>query len=439
MGLSSETLDTRSNPIWVWPSLCLLFAMVFLPTAYQPLKGALLFVVLVIAGGAALRMPSRTIHRQTLIWSFSFALVGLLFMLRGLARGEPGALRVGSVYVAWPLAFLTLVACAPRGAAVRRHLGVLVAATLAVVIYGLEFVLEQGGWIPRSIFPDLFPDQGVGFHEGFIELRLPSLAVLPFALPFLVAAAVAWARGRAPVQRRWVWLALSLGLLLAALSGRRAVLLVVALAPILTLALLGLLPGSDRKQLRAPTLVLSVGLGLGVVGIGAFLGEAYGFDSGLMWDMFREGFDPSASESSSIRATQLRELLRGWGEAPLLGSGHGSFVRAHIRDVERPWSYELSYPTLLFQTGLVGVLLYAALVGWLYWQVVRMIRGGGEAGLMILPLAVGLTTFLIANATNPYLLKFDFMWVVFLPLALINRWLVDQQGAPPAPVLAGNP
>jgi hypothetical protein len=35
------------------------------------------------------------------------------------------------------------------------------------------------------------------------------------------------------------------------------------------------------------------------------------------------------------------------------------------------------------------------------------------------------TTYKIANATNPYLLKFDFMWVIFLPLAVINRILLD--------------
>jgi hypothetical protein len=31
---------------------------------------------------------------------------------------------------------------------------------------------------------------------------------------------------------------------------------------------------------------------------------------------------------------------------------------------------------------------------------------------------------LIANATNPYLLKFDGMWMFFLPLAVINYRLV---------------
>lgn len=54
-----------------------------------------------------------------------------------------------------------------------------------------------------------------------------------------------------------------------------------------------------------------------------------------------------------------------------------------------------------------------------------MIRSSVEYGRLMLPLLVGLTCFLIANATNPYLLKFDYMWVIFLPLAIINRFLIE--------------
>lgn len=44
----------------------------------------------------------------------------------------------------------------------------------------------------------------------------------------------------------------------------------------------------------------------------------------------------------------------------------------------------------------------------------------------ILPVLVGTACFLIANTTNPYLAKFDYIWVVFLPVALINIWLLDK-------------
>jgi O-antigen ligase len=311
----------------------------------------------------------------------------------------------------------------------RAHVVLLVLAMFAASVYGIEFVLEQGGTLPRSLFPDLFADQGVGFYDGFVELRLPSLAILPFALPFLVAAAVCWGGKHSILRRRWVWPALFAALMLALLSGRRAVQLVMGLAPFVTLGLFVLMPRQDRRELRKPLLVLLGGLVVAAVACAVFLAHSYGFDGRIMWDEFRQGFDPTASLSSSIRAVQLHELVRGWEANPLFGGGHGAFVREHVRDPGRPWSYELSYPTLLFQTGIVGVLMYGALLFWLFHHAIRMIRSGGQPARTMLPIAVGLICFLIANATNPYLLKFDFMWTVFLPLALVNRWLVEREEA----------
>ena len=40
---------------------------------------------------------------------------------------------------------------------------------------------------------------------------------------------------------------------------------------------------------------------------------------------------------------------------------------------------------------------------------------------------VGMASFLVANVTNPYLLKFDSMWVLFLPIVLLNVHAVKQE------------
>jgi len=435
---SRDAAPSARPPVWAAPSLALLFGMIFLPTALQPVKAALLLVAVAVVVGAELvrrertvspRGARRTLHRSTALWTVALCALGLAFMARGLLRGEPGALRVGTVYVLWPAALVALAAGAADRRVIRAHVALLVLGAFAASLYGIEFVLEQGGTLPRSIFPDLFEDQGVGFYDGFVELRLPPLAVLPFALPFLVAAAVCWGGGHGVLRRRWVWPALLAALFLALVSGRRAVQLVAALAPFLTLAFAALLPSPDRRALRRPLLGLLAVLMLGAFFSAAFLAESYGFDVEVVMDEFRQGFDPTSSESSSIRAVQFDELIKGWERNPFFGGGHGAFLRDHIRDPQRPWSYELSYPTLLFQTGVVGTLAYGALFGWLLWHAVRMIREGGETGRAMLPIAVGLVCFLIANATNPYLLKFDFMWTVFLPLAMVNRWLVEREEA----------
>jgi len=94
---------------------------------------------------------------------------------------------------------------------------------------------------------------------------------------------------------------------------------------------------------------------------------------------------------------------------------------------DQPWAYELSYVALLFHTGIVGLTIYAAAIVWIYRMGLRMIRSGDRIGLYMLPTLVGTTCFLIGNATNPYLEKFDYIWVIFLPVALINHWLLTSK------------
>ena len=110
--------------------------------------------------------------------------------------------------------------------------------------------------------------------------------------------------------------------------------------------------------------------------------------------------------------------------SPILGAGHGAPAFGSIRSEERPWLYELYYLALLYQTGLVGFTAYAAGIFWIYWMGVRVIRAGGQLSALMVACLVGMSSFLIANATNPYLAGLDGMWAIFLPLALINFWLL---------------
>jgi hypothetical protein len=133
--------------------------------------------------------------------------------------------------------------------------------------------------------------------------------------------------------------------------------------------------------------------------------------------------------SESVRAEQFFALLDGWQQNPLFGAGHGASAVGSLRDAEMPWAYELSYVALLFQTGLVGFSIYCSGVIWIFWMGFKIIRSSHWLGFYMLPVLVGTFCFLIANATNPYLAKFDYMWVIFLPVALINSYLLDKDKA----------
>jgi O-antigen ligase len=171
----------------------------------------------------------------------------------------------------------------------------------------------------------------------------------------------------------------------------------------------------------------------GIVTIFLALNSVYQFDLTAIWDRLVTGFTisvQSPDDDAVARHQQLVALLRGWLDHPFLGVGHGASVYGSIRRETAPWAYELGYVALLFQTGIVGVAAYAAGVLWVFFCAVKIIKGGGELGQMMIPMLVGFCSALIAHATNPYLDRFDGMWMFFLPIAVISHLLsVPRTGA----------
>lgn len=132
----------------------------------------------------------------------------------------------------------------------------------------------------------------------------------------------------------------------------------------------------------------------------------------------------------SPKIVLIRDFLVDSSELPQHpGYGHGSGVSSVIRDTDAPWAYELSYVALLYQVGVVGFSVYALSLVWLYFRCLQIVRRHPiEAGLL-LPMLIGLTGFLIANATNPYLLKFDYLWTLFLPVCFLNVLLLKDRNS----------
>ncbi|GAA1966068.1 hypothetical protein GCM10009817_02340 [Terrabacter lapilli] len=120
-----------------------------------------------------------------------------------------------------------------------------------------------------------------------------------------------------------------------------------------------------------------------------------------------------------MRAEQFWQLWQGFSDSPFVGHGFGATV-AQVRDPLRPWAYELSYMDLLFTTGIVGGALYLFALSAPAAKLVSATRRAPWLAPYATPVLAGWVAFLVANATNPYLDKFDSLWVVFLPAALLN-------------------
>jgi O-antigen ligase len=219
------------------------------------------------------------------------------------------------------------------------------------------------------------------------------------------------------------FVALGLSFLQVMLSGRRAFVLIGVLGPLIVYVLFMVSGLKNPFNLRK---IAIVGFACLIVLVILFSYSELSWE--VMLDDFMSGFDFTDNanrRSSSVRGDQFQLLGQGWLDAFLFGHGHGSFHPGVVSDDTAPWSYELSYVALLFQLGIVGFGVYLLALVWLGFRAISLIRFQHRHAAVLLPLLAGLLGFLIANATNPYLSKFDYLWTIFLLVGAVNCFEIE--------------
>ena len=436
--MKTSTISGISNKVSAGLVYTLFFLIVAFPAAtlLYPVKAVLLGIVLVLIVIAALIHGRFALHPAVAWLTFFFAAFGFILVLRGLLIAAPGAANLSGVHVVWPFVYLILVGGVVKLRILRNMERTIVFAAIFVGLLAIIYLLSQVKLFPEiPHFDSLLSEDemGIGFFDGYVRMALPGINSLPFVVPFLMGALVVNSAQREPLLPKvWLWVALLLGSFVVIVSGRRALELVTMLAPVMVLGAIFFHAPDERDLLFKSLRRFVVTLALGILLVVLMLRPVYAISFSGFFDRFSSGFDfspTSMDNSPDERRQQYFALERGWLEHPIFGAGLGEPAYGSIRSQDMPWAYELSYLALLYQTGLAGLAMYASGILWIYWMGAKIIRRGGAWAQMMLPLLVGMTSFLIANATNPYLAKFDGLWTIFLPIAVINLWLVERQTA----------
>jgi len=118
----------------------------------------------------------------------------------------------------------------------------------------------------------------------------------------------------------------------------------------------------------------------------------------------------------TIRNIQARYLIAGFLEKPIFGNGVGAALEGFYRSKNSPWMFELSYHVVLFQSGIVGMILYLSAL-WILFRIIINTRS--EDKTMYFACLISFISVLVANATNPYISSsFDFAIFLYLPVLL---------------------
>jgi hypothetical protein len=353
------------------------------------------------------------VERRTLRSSFAVpvlavgALVPLVWF--GVAEANATVPPVGSV-TSFALAhashFSYLLLYFPIVDYVRR-LGPGQAASVWMAPIIVLCAVTLGCWFAHVVLGASFGSDGrVWLFRGVIEGGSPADFRVEFGNHIVLVPAVAVMMGR--IMNRGIE-ALSLVVLLvfvatAYVSHTRGIWLgiVVALA-------IQLVPFRGFPSRRRLYRLVLAGVGLGMMAVFAYLTVR----------VLRHTPDLSTQQ----RHQQVAELLDGWRLHRIFGSGLGATLPdGYYRDAAVPWSFEQTYLQILFQMGIVGLIVVlsvplAAVRYWWRWtpRLRRAERVEAQSAVG------GLLGVLVATATNPYLMSSFGMISLLVSLVTLER------------------
>lgn len=392
------------------PAILLIVAMATLVHAYLAVKLVIMAVFfLAIAIDASLGRVSVLAYQRLVRFYLSTAVIGIVWAIVGLAhpanyaQGTYDALRL---YVFWSAAFLLLYSLLRTGASLQVvHRAVCIAGVLIPVINFLALydLFSGAGIIPISVRQELALEVGIG--DGYIQFGGANISSMFVIAPYLLALQFHGERRKS--NTAFTKVALVLSMLLVLLSGRRALWIVVALTPGIILLLSSLtgnnasMAAGGRRFLWACTFASVLGLGTVIT-----LRES-GSESPLVTRI------KAAFSAEDERTIQKPYLIDAFTQSPAFGSGFGGYA-GYRRNEEKPWTYELTYYTMLFNLGVIGTASLFGLFAAYFVFVIQLLRRFRRDSAIAFGLLVGCCCLLVGAYSNPYLGGFDSLFLVGL-------------------------
>lgn len=338
-------------------------------------------------------------------------------MCYSLLFGNPGALANTTIFLIWPVLYLFFMTKCRSISVIDGLVKVIIYGGLIVlaeniIFFGNNFFLNSG------LIEELGEQLGFryGIYDGFTEYYSPSQSYLPYFLYFSSSMLLV-PHSRIGVEDKWLITMAIASAIMILISGRRAMWLTLGLLPIYLMCILKICKLQGFSILKILSLCVFVG---GIL----FFALINFFDLDFMTVELLSAFDMYTNDSNLERVLQNKSLMNDFLSSPIIGQGIG-FVSAYVRTPDHPWEYELVYQYLLASFGLVGMAFLCIPFMWILNKSINIVKRTGSYTELIIPAISGLFVFLIINATNPYLLKFDFLWIFFLPIIILNQIRVE--------------
>lgn len=320
-----------------------------------------------------------------------FLIIGVFYFLLGIKNNNPGAIPSLKVIIFYPILYgsfyFYLRKLFSKVDIKKIIFNIYYISLFLIIIDIILFILYSFGIIN---FYFKFPKNVYGINKnGFVinEISLKSLGSLLFLIPFFIFDVI--------INKKFKIFYVMLSILIGLITGRTALQIVILLS--LVIIIFNYL---KKKNILCKIVIIFI-----VGGIIFY-----------KMDFFYSLFNIIENKLlSSERNLQIKYLLEAFFKKPIFGHGIGATLENGFRrSVEQSWAYEYSYLVYLFEFGLIGFIYYMwLLLSPIYYSIKLKYKS-------LYCVILGWAMFLIGNASNPYLLKLDYLNLYLTIIILVN-------------------
>lgn len=388
------------------------FLMVALTNVEQPLKIAVLLIVFFLVSSIYYKYGV-FFDSYLLMMTILVIIVGVVGVLVGALKNTEGFVFYIPLTIIYPFLVFYFSPIYLRFSVfdIDFYIIVLTIFTSFVSLFFIFLVfflnLDFIGDIYKSVYGGV---AYVSHYDGEnIKFMLPVIDFFVFSFPYLIISSIL--RFENYSHNRLRYFALFMSICVVFFSGRRAILIFSCLILIVSIFFILLFYPSKktkRKVVKYSFLIFLVFL--------SFFTFLYVFsivDFSYFMDVLFSSLDFSSNVSNLERVKQFDFLLSGFYDSYFFGNGFGA-VAGYQRS-SKGWQYELQYMAWLFQGGLVVTFIYAITLLFVFFVILKStLSRSSMANQVYFTITMSLSVVFLSNATNPYLSKFDMMWVFSL-------------------------
>ena len=412
-----NTLGKFVNILYLINGFLFLFFMLAFPSVFQEVKYIAMFILLLL-GTIELILKQKkfkiTFIFSILVW-YSYFIFSLFI---GINNNFPMNDTSVNIYFITPIVAIILSSIVCNNYRFIYLNKILILITFLICLIDIIYILNINNVInlPFEINSPIFGSAKL--LENIIEFRITNQSSLMFLLPYLIA--IYYSGGYdTNLEKIFMLTTIIMGIIVVIMSGRRALELIVLISFILTFYLIYVKIDfhalkSKAKLLQVFLYFIFIFIILTIITMNFFNSmEEFQTFFQIVYKTFMNAFDPSQS-SSQVRIDQSIALTEGWTKSLFIGHGVNSYVIDLIRNSRDPVSYEMVYLALLFQTGIVGFILFFLfsflIIINLYNKIGRFeqIENNYFFGILI-----GFSCFIIAGSSNP-LVYYVWAWAFAL-------------------------